>query len=192
MSNQEHTNDLDVLLEEYHEEFKNDPEYRAIALYDAITADFLRHMKKHDISRSELAQRMELDNRPIKRPNQIAEEDKSDSIETWFEAHGVQKKARDMFLQLDEYIKSLDEECFHNVGSEMVSFYCPERVFLYLTPRKTILRLWLFTSGDKLDKVEAFGYSGMLAPISPLSYCVDLIRLGYLIPATGSIPYYKL
>ena len=58
MSNQEHTNDLDVLLEEYHEEFKNDPEYRAIALYDAITADFLRHMRKHDISRSELAQRM--------------------------------------------------------------------------------------------------------------------------------------
>ncbi len=58
MSNQKLTKNIDSLLKEYHGEFKNDLEYRAIALYDAITADFLRHMREHDISQSELARRM--------------------------------------------------------------------------------------------------------------------------------------
>jgi len=60
MPNRKLTNDLDSLLNEYQEEFKGDPEYRAIVLYDAITAGFLRHMKNHNISRSELAQRMDV------------------------------------------------------------------------------------------------------------------------------------
>ncbi|MFO7957189.1 MAG: helix-turn-helix transcriptional regulator [Candidatus Brocadiia bacterium] len=51
-------NDLGPLMDELHEEFKDDPAYRAECLYNDITAQILDHMRANDISRAELARRM--------------------------------------------------------------------------------------------------------------------------------------
>ncbi|MFW6118996.1 MAG: helix-turn-helix domain-containing protein [Planctomycetota bacterium] len=51
-------NDLGPFLDELHEEFKDDPVYRAECLYNDITAQILDHMRANDISRAELARRM--------------------------------------------------------------------------------------------------------------------------------------
>ena len=51
-------NDLGPLLEQLHEKYKDDPDYRKECLYNEITADMLNHMREHDISQAELARRM--------------------------------------------------------------------------------------------------------------------------------------
>jgi len=54
--------------------------------------------------------------------------------------------------------EALDDACFYKVGDKKVSFYCPERVFMYMAPRKTRLRLDLFTGGEPLGDVKQFDY----------------------------------
>ena len=108
----------------------------------------------------------DLPNPPIQRPDKPQT---TGSIEDWFDNFDVQAEVRKMFDQLLEFARGLNEECFFKVGLKMVSFYSPERVFMYMHPRKTMLRLWLFTSGETLDGVKPFGYEKAAAKWGHLS-----------------------
>ena len=52
------TNDLGPLVDELHEEFKDDVDYRAECLYNDITAQILDCMRERNITRADLANRM--------------------------------------------------------------------------------------------------------------------------------------
>ena len=39
-----------------------------------------------------------------------------------------------------------------------MGFYCPERAFLFLYPRRNMLRLNLYTGGKKLGRVKQFEF----------------------------------
>ena len=101
----------------------------------------------------------ELENRPIKRPDEggSMEEDILD-ISAWFEKYKTQEKPQKLFHELISYVKSIDEACFYKVGSRIVSIYCPERMFIFLYPRKSMLRLIFFTNGEPLGEVKRFEF----------------------------------
>lgn len=100
----------------------------------------------------------EMENRPIKRPDKHDGGGNDKDINTWFDKYQMQKAPRKIFTKLYEYLKSTDEACFYKVGKSCVSLYCPKRVFVYLWPRKTMLRLNLFTQGQPLGKVKQFDF----------------------------------
>lgn len=61
------TNDLGSFLDEMHEEYRDDPEYRAECLYNDITAEILDYMDENDITRRELARKMDVSEARVSR-----------------------------------------------------------------------------------------------------------------------------
>ena len=98
----------------------------------------------------------EMENRPIKRPDVSGDDGTEGDIDKWFDKFNVEKMPRKIFHKIIEYVTSLDESCFYKVGRTNVSIYSPKRVFLYLFPRKKIIRMNVFTNGNALDKVKQF------------------------------------
>lgn len=98
----------------------------------------------------------EMENRPIERPDNVGSLLPEREINSWFEKFHIQSTPRKMFEKLNDYIRTLDESCFYKIGERAVSFYCPQRVFIYLNPRKTLLRLTIFTQGRPLGEVKQF------------------------------------
>jgi hypothetical protein len=69
------------------------------------------------------------------------------------------KKVRELFEKLDERVKEISEEIGYKVTTlPGVTYYSPERVFVYLRFQKGALRLTVFTGGEKIEGVKIFGY----------------------------------
>jgi len=97
-----------------------------------------------------------LENWPIERPGATGLAPEGDNVDAWFAGHGIRQEVRRLFDVLNEHIKSLDEACFYTIGKTSLSFYCPERVFLYVWSSKTVLSMSLFTRGEPLAGVSQY------------------------------------
>jgi predicted transport protein len=95
----------------------------------------------------------ELENYPIHRPDMVSDSEDGEALDEWFAEHGVQDRVRGLFQLMAEHIKSVDEACFYKVNKTSITFYSPERTFLYVQPRQNALRLALFTGGEALAGV---------------------------------------
>jgi len=100
----------------------------------------------------------EMENRPIKRPDEPDGGGNEKDINNWFDKYRMQESPRKIFHKLLKYVKSLDEACFYKVGKTNVSFYSPKRVFLYLSPRRSIIRMDIFTQGKPLGGVKQWDF----------------------------------
>jgi hypothetical protein len=96
----------------------------------------------------------EMENHPIRRPDVPADGEDGESLEAWFAQHGVQDRVRAMFQSLVEQVKAIDDSCFYKVNKATITFYSPERTFLYVHPRQNTLRLALFTGSESLPGVQ--------------------------------------
>ncbi|MCX5638656.1 MAG: hypothetical protein NTX52_13350 [Planctomycetota bacterium] len=97
----------------------------------------------------------EMENWPIARPDAVVVDN---DIDKWFDNYQVQETPRKIFKQLGDYLKLVDAESFFRVGKTTVSIYCPERVFIYLYPRKKLLRIDMFTGGKSLGKARQYDF----------------------------------
>ena len=114
--------------------------------------------KKCPLEVIELKDRIkDMDNPPVKRPD-VSDEGEGKDINSWFDMYQVQETPRKIFRKLLEYVKSLNDNCFYKVGKTSVSIYCPKRVFLYLYPRRSIIRMNIFTQGKPLGGVKQFDF----------------------------------
>jgi len=106
----------------------------------------------------ELRERIkELESKAPERPGETPPGPQGD-IREWFTKHDIRPKVAPLFDRLWDHIRRANESAFFKVGERLVSFYCPERAFLFLWPLKTKLRLNLFTGGKKLGKVKQFEF----------------------------------
>jgi len=96
----------------------------------------------------------ELENHPIHRPDMVADSEDAEDLDEWFAGHGVQDRVRGLFQLMAEHVKSVDDTCFYKVNKTAITFYSPERTFLYVHPRQNALRMALFTGGEPLEGVE--------------------------------------
>jgi hypothetical protein len=96
----------------------------------------------------------EMDNYPIHRPDLITDSGDGEDLDEWFAEHGVQDRVRGLFQLMAEHIKSVDEACFYKVNKAAITFYSPQRSFLYVHPRQGSLRMALFTGGETLAGVQ--------------------------------------
>ncbi len=102
-----------------------------------------------------------LENWSIERPG-AGKTDAKESLtaKEWFQKHRVREGIENLFEKMVEQLQSLNEEVFYKVGSSAVSIYCPERVMIYVYPRKAGIRLELFTGNEPLGEVKTLNSEG--------------------------------
>jgi predicted transport protein len=95
-----------------------------------------------------------LPNPPTHRPDRLSEAD-----EYSLEEHVVQfpEKVQKLFQELDRQVLEISENVWHKV-TKVVTYYSPERVFIYLHLQKQGLKLEVFTRGETIEGVKSFGY----------------------------------
>ena len=99
----------------------------------------------------------EMENHPIRRPDEAADGEPGSDLEAWFDRHAMQDRPRALFQALAETVKAVDDSCFYRVGQSVITFFSPERTFIHVYPRRNALRLALFTGGESLGDVQQFG-----------------------------------
>lgn len=92
-----------------------------------------------------------LPNEPIGRPSPQIEEH---TLEDLLKREKVKPKIRLLFHEFDRQVKSLNDEIWSKVAKTTVSFYSPERVFLYTYFRQTSIRVEMFTRGKNIAGVR--------------------------------------
>jgi hypothetical protein len=97
-----------------------------------------------------------LPNKPIQRPDVGTTPGK---LPVEVHLRNFPEKVRDLFELLDKRVKKISEEIWYKVTARPgVTYYSPERVFIYLRFQKRGLRLTIFTGGEKIEGVKIFGY----------------------------------
>lgn len=97
-----------------------------------------------------------LPNKPIKRPD-ISSDEERPKLEDHLSA--FPEKVKKLFRQFDEKIKDISDEIWLKVTMKPgVTYYSPNRVFIYLNFQKQGLRLTIFTRGENIRGVKSFQY----------------------------------
>lgn len=100
-----------------------------------------------------------LPNRKIERPDaRSAGVDPARDIRELFERFHTPSAVRDLYEKLEPQILALGEGLWRKVSPTNVTFYSSRRVFVYLEPRVSGLRLLLFTRGEPIPGVTPMGY----------------------------------
>ncbi|MCU0916223.1 MAG: hypothetical protein MUC88_16925 [Planctomycetes bacterium] len=102
----------------------------------------------------------EMENHPIRRPDVLTSTDEGEELDEWFSEHNVQDRVRGLFNLMAEHVKSMDDACFYRVNKTAITFYSPERTFMYVHPRQSALRMVLFTGGESLSGVQPMDNRG--------------------------------
>ncbi|MGZ4865160.1 MAG: hypothetical protein ACXV39_11105 [Halobacteriota archaeon] len=95
-------------------------------------------------------------NKPIQRPDRLPETDAYSLDE-----HLAQfpKKVQNLFQEFDAQVRQISDNIWHKATkTPVITYYSPERVFIYLNLQKQGLRLDMFTRGESIDGVQSFGY----------------------------------
>ena len=61
---------------------------------------------------------------------------------------------RNLFIMLDDEILKINEDIYHKYAKTAVTYYCPEKTFVYLKFRKTSMLLHIYVNQKKLDGVK--------------------------------------
>jgi len=94
-----------------------------------------------------------LPNKPVERPD-IKE--KEYFIEDLWSKRKVADSTKNLFQKFDKEVKSIDDEIWSKVAKTTVSYYAPERVFLYTWFRRKAITFDLFTRGQKIEGVHNY------------------------------------
>ena len=97
-----------------------------------------------------------LPSKPIQRPDVVKEEY---SIEDLWRKRKVVDSVKNLFQRFDREVKSIDEGIWSKVAKTTVTYYSPERVFLYTYFKKREVEFQLFTRGEKIEGVGSFDLS---------------------------------
>jgi len=100
-------------------------------------------------------------NKSVKRPDTTSGPG-FDIIETEITIEGrLEKyplKIKELFYLLDGEIKSISDDIWRKVGSTLLSYYSPQRTFIYVAFQKQGLKLTVFTRGQQIEGVKNIEY----------------------------------
>ena len=99
----------------------------------------------------------ELDNIPIQEPDKATSISEYD-IQHHFNRKQVNKSIQILYQKLDEGIRNINENIFRKYAKTAITYYSPERNFVYLKFRKSLLALNVYTNQEKIDGVHPIKY----------------------------------
>ena len=97
----------------------------------------------------ELKERIkEFSNKPVERPDKSSSKEEL-QIEKTIEKLSV--KMSYLLKELDSRIRNISDEIWAKKTKDGITYYSPERVFIYLTFQKSGLKLQIFTRGNEIE-----------------------------------------
>lgn len=97
-----------------------------------------------------------LDKKPIQRPDV---EKPEYTIEELYRSKKVTDSIKNLFQSFDREVKSINDEIWSKVAKTTVTYYSPERVFVYTYFRQQAITFDLFTRGERIDGVKNYSPS---------------------------------
>ncbi len=94
-----------------------------------------------------------LPSKPIERPDTEKEEY---VLEDLYKRRKPTDKVKILFQQFDKQVKNISDEIWSKVGKTSLTYYSPERVFVYTSFRKQSISFDLFTRGEKIEGVKSY------------------------------------
>lgn len=91
--------------------------------------------------------------KPIERPDTGKKEF---VIEDLYRRRKVSDSTKNLFQNFDREVRSINDEIWSKVAKTTITYYSPERVFLYTYFRQRSITLDLFTSGKEIDGVTNY------------------------------------
>jgi hypothetical protein len=77
-------------------------------------------------------------------------------IEDLFNRKKVNENVKKLYQRFDIEVKSMNDEIWSKVAKTAVSYYSPERVFVYTFFRQQSINFDLFTRGEKIEGVQNY------------------------------------
>lgn len=97
-----------------------------------------------------------LENYPVQKPDKSPVKD-GKSFDEYFKA--VPNNVQNLFLLVDKKIRGISHDIWRKeLGKPQVTYYSPERVFIYLELQKRGLKLTIFTRGENIEGIKPFNY----------------------------------
>ncbi len=120
---------------------------------DDLSEEQKEHLKKQGVEVIELKSEIGgLENTPLEDPDQV--EIKEDEYELSYHIHSDWEKTRQLFELLDKKIQEINPEIWRKISKSAITYYSPEKVFIYMHPQKQGIKMYLFTNALKIDEVE--------------------------------------
>lgn len=94
-----------------------------------------------------------LPNNPVQRPDV---EKPEYSIEDLYRRRKVVDSVKNLFQRFDREVKSINDEIWLKIAKTTVTYYSPEKVFIYTNFRQRFISFDLFTRGEKIDGVKNY------------------------------------
>jgi len=94
----------------------------------------------------------EVPNIELPEPSETTE--KAYDLDYHFRRKNVTPKIQELYLELDKEIKSIDESIWVKYAQTAITYYSPEKVFVFLRFRKRSLALSIFTDQEILEGVQ--------------------------------------
>lgn len=94
-----------------------------------------------------------LPSKSIQRPDV---KEKEYAIEDLWSKSKVTDRVKNLFQTFDKEVRTINEEIWSRVAKTTVTYYSPERVFLYIYFQQEAIGFDLFTRGEKIDGVRNY------------------------------------
>ena len=95
----------------------------------------------------------ELENLPIEEPDKVDKKSEYD-IEHHFKVKKVAKNVRQLYQKLDAEIKALDDQIFNKFSKTAVTYYSPQKNFVYLEFLQSRMVIRLYTKESKIKGIR--------------------------------------
>jgi len=127
----------------------------------------------------------ELENKPIEEPDKEITKTKYD-LKHHFDLKKVNKPVQELYKRLDGSIKEIDDQIFNKYAKTAITYYSPQKNFVYLKFRKSLIVLNIFTNQHKIKGVKPIKYHENWGIIRirneiDLIVAVDAIKLSHSI-----------
>jgi predicted transport protein len=96
----------------------------------------------------------EVPNIQPKDPEESSEEEAEYDLEYHFSRKNANKDVQALFVELDKRIRDIDESIWLKFAQTAITYYSPEKTFVYLTLRKNSLALDIYTGQKKIEGVQ--------------------------------------
>ena len=89
---------------------------------------------------------------------EVKQQESEYDLEHHIKRRNVSREIRNLFLKLDEAILGINDEIFHNYAKTAVTYYSPEKTFIYLKFRKSSMVIHIYVNQNKLNGVKNIRY----------------------------------
>lgn len=95
----------------------------------------------------------DLENKPIEEPDKVPPKTAYD-LKHHFTRKKVHKPIQELYKKLDESIKEIDDQIFRKFAKTAITYYSPEKNFVYLRFMRSLIVLAIFTNQQPIKGVK--------------------------------------